>query len=220
MPFEITEMVIGDKIALIGSGGAAHDILCQLIDAWKAEGIDYRGRVVFTEQDDLWQEKEVMNCPVIRQSDFNPATHYAIIAIGSSSVRQRVFYQLPNETRYATIIHPSVVMSDWVEIGEGSVISAHSVLTCNIKIGKHAQINYKSSIAHDFVAGDFFSTAPGASINGNIKVGNRVYIGSNASIRQGVTLVDDVVIGMGSVVLNSITKSGSYARIPAVRLSS
>lgn len=212
-------MVVGEKIALIGAGGAAHDILCQLVDAWKAEGIDYRGRVLFTEPDSVCKPRTIMNCEVVPQSEFNPLTHHAIIAIGDSSVRQKVFYQLPNETRYATIIHPSVIMSEWVEIGEGSVISALSILTCNIKIGKHAQINYKSSIAHDFVAGDFFSTAPGASINGNTKVGNRVYIGSNASIRQGVTLVDDVVIGMGSVVLNDITRSGSYARIPAVRLS-
>ena len=212
-------MVVGDKIALIGAGGAAQDILCQLIDAWKAEGIDYRGRVLFTERDEVYKPGTIMNCPVIPQSEFNPLTHYAIIAIGDSSVRQKVFYQLPDNTRYATIIHPTVVMSEWVEIGEGSVISALSILTCNIKIGKHAQINYKSSIAHDFEAGDFFSTAPGASINGNSKVGNRVYVGSNASIRQGVTLTDDIVIGMGSVVLNDLTKSGSYARVPAVRLS-
>lgn len=212
-------MVIGDQIALIGAGGAAKDILCQLADAWKVKGINYRGRVVFTEPDSIWQKRTLMNCPVIAQSDFDPINYHAIIAIGDSQTRSRVFPQLPSNTRYGTIIHPSAVVSEWVEMGEGAVVSMGSVLTALIKIGDHCQINYHTSIGHDFTGGHFFSTGPGANINGNCQAGDRVYIGSNAALRQGVSIGDDVTIGMGAVVLNSIPNAGVYAGIPAVRFS-
>jgi len=212
-------MVIGDKIALTGTGGAARDILCHLADTWKSKGIDYRGRVVFSEPDDIWQPRMLMNCEVIPQSQIDVREYHVILAIGAPQIRAKVLAQFPPETRFGTIIHPSAVVSEWVEIGEGSVISAGSVITCNIKMGVHTQINYKSSLAHDFQAGDFFSTGPGANINGNCTVGHRVYIGSNAALRQGVVLTDDVTVGMGAVVLNSISEPGTYAGTPAVRIN-
>lgn len=211
-------MVIGDKIALIGSGGAARDIFCQLVDAWKKEGKNYLGNVLFTEPDEIHIPRILMNCQVIAQSEFNPETHHAILAIGDSKTRAKVFDQLPDETRFGTVIHPNCIFSEWVEIGPGAAISAGCILTCNIKIGAHCQLNYNTTIGHDFKAGDFFSTAPSANINGNVTVGARVYIGSNAALRQGIILPDDVVIGMGAVVLNSIEQPGIYAGIPAVKI--
>ncbi|HXO68537.1 MAG TPA: DapH/DapD/GlmU-related protein, partial [Bradyrhizobium sp.] len=46
------------------------------------------------------------------------------------------------------------------------------------------------------------------------EVGNRVSIGSNATIMP-VRIVDDVVIGAGSVVTKDITAAGTYAGNPA-----
>ena len=46
------------------------------------------------------------------------------------------------------------------------------------------------------------------------KIGNRVSIGSNATILP-VTICDHAVIGAGSVVTKNITQSGIYAGNPA-----
>jgi acetyltransferase-like isoleucine patch superfamily enzyme len=48
-------------------------------------------------------------------------------------------------------------------------------------------------------------------------IGNRVSIGSNATIMP-VRIADDVVIGAGSVVTRDITTPGKYAGNPARRL--
>jgi acetyltransferase-like isoleucine patch superfamily enzyme len=45
-------------------------------------------------------------------------------------------------------------------------------------------------------------------------IGNRVSIGSNATILP-VNVVDDVVIGAGAVVTKDITAAGTYAGNPA-----
>ncbi len=49
-------------------------------------------------------------------------------------------------------------------------------------------------------------------------IGNRVSIGSNATIMP-VRIVDNVVIGAGSVVTRDITAPGTYAGNPARRLA-
>jgi acetyltransferase-like isoleucine patch superfamily enzyme len=48
-------------------------------------------------------------------------------------------------------------------------------------------------------------------------IGNRVSIGSNATILP-VRIVDNVVIGAGAVVTKDITEPGTYAGNPARRL--
>jgi acetyltransferase-like isoleucine patch superfamily enzyme len=50
-------------------------------------------------------------------------------------------------------------------------------------------------------------------------IGNRVSIGSNATILP-VSIADDVVIGAGAVVTKNITVSGVYAGNPARKLRS
>ena len=48
-------------------------------------------------------------------------------------------------------------------------------------------------------------------------IGNRVSIGSNATI-LGINICDDVVIGAGAVVTKNITTPGVYAGNPAQML--
>jgi acetyltransferase-like isoleucine patch superfamily enzyme len=48
-------------------------------------------------------------------------------------------------------------------------------------------------------------------------IGNRVYIGSNATLLP-VRICDDVVIGAGAVVTKHITEPGTYAGNPARRI--
>jgi acetyltransferase-like isoleucine patch superfamily enzyme len=110
-------------------------------------------------------------------------------------------------------------MSQWVTVGAGSIICAGAVLTCNISLGRHTHINLSTTIGHDTTAGDFFTTAPGASISGNCSFGNEVYIGSNACIREKTTVTGGVTIGMGAVVVKSIAAPGVYAGNPAQKIS-
>ena len=91
-------------------------------------------------------------------------------------------------------------------------------MTCNIKIGAHAQININTTIAHDFIAGDYFTTAPSVNISGNCTFGECVYLGTNSSTREKISICDNAVIGMGSVVVKNIVQEGTYVGNPVERL--
>jgi UDP-3-O-[3-hydroxymyristoyl] glucosamine N-acyltransferase len=101
-------------------------------------------------------------------------------------------------------------MSDDVIIGEGSFIGANSIITCNIKIGNHCLLNRGVHVGHDSVIGDYFSAMPGSVVSGNVTLGDKVYLGTNSSIREKITICNDVIIGLNTGIVKDIKNSGTY----------
>jgi UDP-3-O-[3-hydroxymyristoyl] glucosamine N-acyltransferase len=101
-----------------------------------------------------------------------------------------------------------------VEIGEGSFVGAYSILTTNIKIGKHAILNRGNHIGHDCEIGDYFSAMPGAVVSGNVRIYDLVYMGNNSSIREKLSIHSLSTIGMNSAVVKHIEEPGIYVGVP------
>lgn len=191
---------------IIGYGGFAREVAGQmgLIDP-----------IYFV--DDKYWESGLNN--LYKLSDFDPRIHSACVAIGDSRARSLVVSRLPENTLFYTMIHESAqLLGPDIEIGEGSIICAGTILTTNITIGKHCHLNLNTTIGHDCVIGDYFTTAPGVNVSGNNQIGNRVYIGTGSSTREKITISDDVVIGMQSGVIKNIINSGTWVGSPAKKL--
>jgi UDP-3-O-[3-hydroxymyristoyl] glucosamine N-acyltransferase len=75
-----------------------------------------------------------------------------------------------------------------------------------------------NQIGHDCQIGDFISMMPGSIISGNCILGNRVYIGSNSSVKEKIYICDDVTIGLVSGVVKNITESGVYGGVPVSKI--
>jgi sugar O-acyltransferase (sialic acid O-acetyltransferase NeuD family) len=121
---------------------------------------------------------------------------------------------------FISLIHPNVEMSKWVEIGEGAVICAGNILTTNIWLHDHVQINMDCTIGHDVVMGDYATLAPGVHLSGYVHVGKRVYIGTGANIVNGtkdnpIIIGDDAVVGAGACVIRSVPSGDTVAGVPA-----
>ena len=86
---------------------------------------------------------------------------------------------------FETIIHPNVERSKSIEVGNGTVICAGNILTVDINLGEHVQINLDCTIGHDVVMGDFTTLAPGVHVSGWVFFGKRVYVGTGAVILNG-----------------------------------
>lgn len=192
------------KKALIGCGGHAREVYNSL------SLMERVGLTFFV--DDEYYQGEVNTKPL---SLFNPEEYMVMIAIADPKVRFDISQKLPKETKYFTFIHPTALIMDNVEIGEGSFIGAYSILTTNIKIGKHAILNRGNHIGHDCVIGDYFSAMPGAIVSGNVTIYDLVYMGTNSSIREKLSIHSLSTIGMNSAVVKPIEMSGTYVGCPA-----
>lgn len=206
------------KICIIGAGGYGREVLCCLIDSMAKTAFKIEEIACFMVSDELFKESKIMGVDVIPLSEFDPTLYDVVVAIGDPSSRKKVVNNLPASTTYTSIIHPNAVISKWVEIGEGSIITAGAILTCNIKIGKHAHLNLQTTIGHDSMMGDYFTTAPAANISGNCNFGDCVYLGTNSAVRQGVRICDNVTIGMGGIVVKNIVEEGVYIGNPLKKL--
>ena len=197
------------KRAIIGYGGFAQEVWNSIK---KTDGVEIE---VFFVDDEYYVGQE-KTYPI---SDFNPYTYEVIIAIGDPKVRFNMVSKLPKETKYFTHIHKSVIiLSDNVELGEGSIVCAGSILTSNIKVGSHCHLNLQTTIGHDTTIGDFFTSAPGVKISGNCNIGHRVYFGTNSCVKQKIKITDDVTIGLNSGVVKDINESGVYIGTPSKKI--
>lgn len=190
------------KLALYGYGGHAREVACQI------------NKEITFFVDDIYSNEIAR--PI---SEFNPNEYVMMVAVANSKDRETIVNKLPKETEYFTFIHPSAqIMDDNVEIGEGGFIGANSIITTNIKLGKHALLNRGNHIGHDTVIGDYFSMMPNAVVGGNVTIGDYVYLGSCSNIREKINLSSDVTIGMNAAVVKDISESGVYVGVPANKL--
>lgn len=194
------------KKALIGAGGFADEIKAHM---------DEFDMVCFV--DDSYYKENNKN--ILPLSEFNPTEYEVLVAVGDSFLRKELISRLPKETKYFTFIHKSAQILGYdVEIGEGSILCAGTIVTTNCVIGKHTHLNLQTTIGHDCRIGDYFTTAPGVKISGNNEIGECVYIGTNASTKQKLKISDNVVVGMNAAVVKDIFESGTYVGIPARKI--
>lgn len=197
------------KKGIIGVGGFGREVY------WSLSQRERQGLIFFVD-DKFYQEGLQKTLPI---SKFDPSEYEIVVAIADSTTRERIVNSLPPETKYFTHIHPSVqIHGDDVVIGEGSIICAGTIITCNVNIGKHTHLNLITTVGHDCEIGDYFTTAPGVQISGNEKIGNRVYFGTRSCIKQKLQVCDDVIIGMNSGVVKDILESGTYVGTPAKKI--
>jgi acetyltransferase-like isoleucine patch superfamily enzyme len=107
-----------------------------------------------------------------------------------------------------------------VQISEGTVICAGCILTTNIRVGPHAQINLDCTIGHDVVLEEFATLAPGVHVSGWVHLGARAYVGTGAVILNGtadapLVIGDDAVIGAGACVTRSVAPGTTVVGVPA-----
>ncbi len=112
-------------------------------------------------------------------------------------------------------VGPFVEIQKGVVIGDRCKIQSHSFICTGVNIGSdcfigHGVMFVNDTFSHGGPAGDPALWKP-------THIGNRVSIGSNATILP-VTICDQVVIGAGAVVTKNITEPGTYAGNPARRL--
>ena len=187
-------------IIIIGSGGLGLEIACLAKDANR-------------------KNKEILDLPVLGGiSEWVKFKEYEfIIAVGSPRGRKSIVDKmLKNGTpKFSTLIHPNALISEYVEIGEGTIICAGCILTADIKVGKHCIINLNSIIGHEVSMTDFVTIAPMVGIGGTSVISDLVEIGMGSQIREKLSIGHGAVVGMGATVVKNVLEEDVVVGNPA-----
>lgn len=139
-----------------------------------------------------------------------------IVAIGHNETRCEKQRQLENAgATMATLIHPTATISQFSEIGEGSVLMAGAVVNAFSKIGKCNIINTSATVDHDCHLGDAVHVSPGANLAGTVSIGDCTWIGIGACVIQSISIGSNVIVGAGSTVIDSLKDKSSVVGSPA-----
>lgn len=142
---------------------------------------------------------------------------WVVCAVGSAKIRQKIIEKLKNyaNVKFATLIDPSVMRSERVDIGEGSIICAGTIITVDISIGSHVIINLDCTIGHDDIIHDFVTIYPSVNVSGNVVVGECAELGTGMQIIQGKSIGRESIIGAGAVVIRDIPEKCTAVGSPA-----
>ncbi len=139
---------------------------------------------------------------------------YAVCAVGASKTRKKIIEKF-SEQQYATLIDPTVEMSNHIKIGHGCIICAGSILTVNIELGEHVIINLDCTIGHDTDIASFSTLYPSVNISGNIILEECVEMGTGSQIIQGKKIETGTIVGAGSTVIKSLPPNCTAVGSPA-----
>lgn len=197
------------KIVLVGGGGH-----CKVIIETLKE-LNIYDEIVITDAD-LTPGTKVLGCEVVGNDDclqhlYDEGTTDAFITVGSiksTVVRRKVADKIKaigfNEP---VIIDKTAIVAGSAQIGKGTYIGKKTVINADCKIGNHSIINTVAVMEHECVCGDFCHVSIGAICCGNVSLGNDVFVGANATIIQGLNVVDGTIVGAGVVVRKDIEKA-------------
>lgn len=87
-------------------------------------------------------------------------------------------------------------------IGDNTYITANSIIYCSkeIEIGSDCAISWNTTIIDTDFHHIYYPDGTTNELSKPVKIGNRVWIGSNTTILKGVTIGDNSVIGANTLV--------------------
>ena len=205
---------VDEKVFILGAGGFARETFDIYIDLGREN--DVLGFI----EENCKREGQLLNGKPIYDvsylNRFGKGDKPLLIGAIGSTKRKHLIERLQKEGyKFDTVIHPSVICSRWVKIGEGSIITPGVIMTCQIDIGRHVIINLGARIGHDVKIGDYVTISPGSEIMGHVTIGNEVYVGVNATIINNIQIGDGAIVAAGAVVIEDVPEMSMVAGVPA-----
>jgi sugar O-acyltransferase (sialic acid O-acetyltransferase NeuD family) len=206
------------SIVILGAGGFGREVLDIIIaqnkvsKRWKMLG--------FVDENPELKGKVLNGYPVLGSFDWFSEADLkevrVVCALGDNVSKKKMVEKAQGlGLRFANVLHPSVIMTDFVTLGEGVIICAGCILTNQITIGNHVIINLDVTIGHDSIIEDFCTLSPGVHISGRNKIGEGANIGTGAVTIQGMSIGRWSIIGAGAVVVRDIPDKVIAVGVPA-----
>ena len=210
-----------ERVVVVGASGFGRESL-DVLEAMKADGarIEVAGVIDDAPSEINLQrlrERDVEYLGTIDEwLDRREPGEVFVLGIGSPKVRRMLVQKLEdNGATPFTAIHPSASFGTRVVIGEGAVVCSGSVISTNVRMGRHVHINPNVTVGHDSALDDFVSVNPGAVVSGDVRLARGVLVGAAATVLQQLSVAQDTVVGAGALVTKDVPSSVIVKGVPA-----
>ncbi len=140
------------------------------------------------------------------------------VGLGSSLAREAAVRRIKTEapeTEFPVLRHPAALIGPRVILGEGALVQAGCILTCDVQVGAFAVLNVGVSLSHDAVVGDFATLAPGSRLAGGATVGRGAEIGMGTHVIQLRHIGEQAQTGALAAVVRDLPSGVTAVGVPA-----
>jgi acetyltransferase EpsM len=204
----------GDRVILIGAGRFAEEITDLAADAgvivaaW-IEGLEPARADAAHDPPIVWLDD---------LAAFEPGLHL-VPAIGTVRRRGLVERLLAEGRAFATVVHPSAVVSRSAVLEPGCVVFPNVVVGARTHVGAGTIVNRGALIGHHVTIGAGSFVGPGAIVGGGAILGEQVHVGIGAVVRDDRRVGDRAVIGAGAVAVADVEADSTVVGVPAKPVS-
>ena len=194
------------RLLLIGAGLGATQVLDIV-----GSNDDAAGVAIVDDDAEIWGQ-EIAGLPVIggseRISELWRAGSFdaAVITISTSveaRARLRVLCQASG-VPLANIIDPTARITTGVTMGTGNVVCAFVHFGTGTILGDNNFISAYNSYDHHNVLGSDISTGPGCMTSGEVRIEDRVRLGTGIFVEPKLTIGEGSLVASGATIVNSI----------------
>ena len=207
------------KIYILGAGGFGRELLWWIKDINKVTPTWEIGGFL---DDDLHalDDKDCDYKVVGTMKDWVPKEDEEFaLAIGTPAIKRKVVEMFKKKgAKFATVIHPTAMLSEFAHYGEGLSMFPYSKLSCDTYVGDFVSI-LSSPVGHDIRIGDYSFIACNCNLIRNVVLGNDVFLAAGVSIAQDVHVGDGAFLGLGCVVVKDVRPGAKMFGNPARELA-
>ena len=207
------EKVAGKKLVIVGASGLGREV-CDIARAigWEVKGFLDSREGILAGMEGL---PPILGAP---EGYTASSDEVFVVAVGEPEARHK-YVSLIREGGgdFATLVHPTAVLGQGVELGEGVVVHPQAVLGSRVRVGSHVVIGVQTSVGHDCELGDFVTLSPGCTVAGWVTLRSGCFLGVHSAVIPHVCLggaEGGVFVAAGAVVTKSFA-SGRVMGVPA-----
>lgn len=142
------------------------------------------------------------------------------LAYSDPEVKARVGRKLrDHDLKISSFIHETVMIGENVKLGEGVIFFPFTIVSNDTTVGDLVFINCSCNVGHHVIIGDYTSIMSNSSISGRCKVGAANYLGTGSILTPKVITPKGLRLAVGSALVKSPKKGGTYHGNPATKLS-
>lgn len=193
-----------NSLAIIGSGGHGAVIADIANDLGTFQSIKF--------YDDKFDDDNSIQALL----NETPENRQVVIAIGDNETRLKLAKKFEElRFKFATLLHPTIVLGSDVKVGVGTVAMANTVINTASRIGNHCILNTGSTVDHHCKLEHGVHLAPGVNIAGGVSIGKAAFLGTGSGVIPNRKIGTYAIVGAGSIVINDVEPNVTVVGVPA-----
>lgn len=193
------------KLAIYGAGGSGKEVY-EIVEDCEGERKKWE-EIIFiddTKEEGLFRNNRRIPFSVFVDK-YSAFDTQVIIAIGEPKQRKILYDKVINAGfELANVIHEAAKISESANLGKGVVIQDGVIISSDAYIEDNVYLNHRALIGHDVKVGKHCQISCNTAFAGGSELGECVFVGISACVRDHITIGEHSVLSMGTIVMHDV----------------